>query len=82
MIVTMLLFSAAPCVTMLHTGVESCFGQDPKVIPIEPGDRLYNWIEKLGNLLAGWKTLFLIDDIIANETLDKKRHPLLELAVS
>ena len=39
-------------------------------------------IEKLGNLLAGFKTLFLIDDIIADETLDKKRQPLLELAIS
>ena len=28
------------------------------------------------------KTLFLIDDIIANETLDKRRQPLLELAIS
>ena len=27
------------------------------------------------------KTLFLIDDIIANETLDKCRQPLLELAI-
>ena len=27
-------------------------------------------------------TLFLIDDIIADETLDKRRQPLLELAIS
>ena len=39
-------------------------------------------IEKISNLLAGDKTLFLIDDIIANETLDKHRQPLLELAIS
>ena len=39
-------------------------------------------IEKISNLLAGDKTLFLIDDIIANETLDKRRQPLLELAIS
>ena len=39
-------------------------------------------IEKISNLLAGDKTLFLIDDIIANETLDKCRQPLLELAIS
>ena len=39
-------------------------------------------IEKLSNLLTGDKTLFLIDDIIANETLDKRRQPLLELAIS
>ena len=39
-------------------------------------------IEKISNLLAGDKTLFLIDDIIADETLDKCCQPLLELAIS
>ena len=39
-------------------------------------------IEKISNLLAGDKTLLLIDDIIADETLDKRRQPLLELAIS
>ena len=38
-------------------------------------------IEKISNLLTGDKTLFLIDDIIADETLDKHRQPLLELAI-
>ena len=38
-------------------------------------------IEKIRNLLAGSKTLFLIDDIIANEALDKHRQPLLGLAI-
>ena len=55
---------------------------DPEVILINPGNSLYGWIEKIGNLLAGSKTLFLIDDIIANENLDKERQPLLELAIS
>ena len=55
---------------------------DPEVILIEPGKSLYGWIEKIGNLLAGFKTLFLINDIIANETLDKKRQPFLDLAIS
>ena len=49
---------------------------------MEPGNNLYNWIEKIDNLLTGFKTLFLIKDIIANETLDKGRHPLLDLAIS
>ena len=49
---------------------------------IEPGNSLYGWIEKIGNLLAGFKTLFLIDDIIADETLDKLRQTLLDLAIS
>ena len=45
---------------------------DPDVIPIEPGNNLYYLIEKISNLLAGDKTLFLIDDIIADETFDKR----------
>ena len=44
---------------------------DPEVIPIEPGNSLCYWIEKIGNLLARAKALFLIDDIIADETLSK-----------
>ena len=39
-------------------------------------------IEKISNILTGDKTISLIGDIIANETLDKRRHPLLELAIS
>ena len=55
---------------------------DPDVIPIEPGNNLYYLIEKISNLLAGDKTLFLIDDIIVDETLDKCHQPLLELVIS
>ena len=55
---------------------------DPDVIPIEPGNQLYYLIEKINNLLTGDKTLFLTDDIIADETLDKRRQLLLELAIS
>ena len=54
----------------------------PDVIPIELGNNLYYLIEKISNLLTGDKTLFLIDDIIANETLNKCQQPLLELAIS
>ena len=39
-------------------------------------------IEKISNLLTGSKTLFLIDDVIADEALDKRRQPLLGLAIS
>ena len=39
-------------------------------------------IEKISNLLAGSKTPFLTDDIIANEALDKRRQLLLGLAIS
>ena len=49
---------------------------------IEPKDKLYQWNEKLLQLLACLEALFIIDDIIADEGLDKKRQPLLELAIS
>ena len=39
-------------------------------------------IEKISNLLTGDKTLFLIDDIIADETLNKCHQLLLELVIS
>ena len=55
---------------------------DPDVIPIEPWNDLYYLIGKISNVLTGDKTLFLINDIIADETLDKCRQPLLELAIS
>ena len=51
---------------------------DPDVIPIEPGNQLYYLTEKISNRLAGSKTLFLIDDIIADETLDMRHQLLLE----
>ena len=54
--------------------------KDPDVIPIEPGNQLYYLIEKISNL-TGDKTLFLTDDIIADETLDKHHQPLLELVI-
>ena len=55
---------------------------DDKVWFIEPKDNLYQWIGKLSQLLASFETLFIIDDIIANKDLDKRRQPLLELSIS
>ena len=54
---------------------------DPDVIPIEPDNNLYYLIEKISNLLAGSVTLFLINDIIADEAFDKHGQPLLGLAI-
>ena len=73
------------CPTLAHNETYKSPGwvwSDPEVIPIEPGNQLHYLIEKISKLLAGSKTLFLIDDIIADETLDKRRQPLLELAIS
>ena len=55
---------------------------DDKVWLIESKYRLYQWIEKLSQLLAHSETLFIIDEIIADESLDKRKQPLLELAIS
>ena len=55
---------------------------DDYVFVFEPRGNLFELIEKLGNLFSGEETLFIVDDIIADETLDKKRQPLLELAIS
>ena len=73
------------CPTLAHNETYKSRGwiwNDPDVIiPIEPGNQLYYLIEKISNLLTGSETLFLINDIIAYETLDKRRQPLLELAI-
>ena len=73
------------CPTLAHNEIYKSRGwvwNDPDVIPIEPGNQLYYLIEKIRKLLAGSKTLFLIDDIIAAEALDKHHQPLLELVIS
>ena len=73
------------CPTLAHNETYKSRGwvwNDPDVIPIEPDNNLYYLIEKISKLLAGSKTLFLINDIIADEALDKRRQPLLELAIS
>ena len=73
------------CPTLEHNKTYKSRGwvwNDLDVIPIEPGNNLYYLIEKISNQLSGSKTLFLIDDIIANEALDKRRQPLSELAIS
>ena len=55
---------------------------DDTVWLVDPKDNLYQWIKKLSELLRFLEVLFIIDDIIDNESLDKRRHPLLELASS
>ena len=48
------------CPTLAHSKTSKSRGwvwNDPEVILIEPGNQLYYWIEKIGNLLAGSKTL-------------------------
>lgn len=56
--------------------------KDHYVFLINPKDQLFEWIEKLSLLLAGEETLFIVDDAVADESLDKGRQALLELAIS
>ena len=49
---------------------------------VDPKDNLYHFIKKLSELLQFFEVLVIIDDIIANENLDKTRQPLLELSIS
>ena len=56
--------------------------QDPCIFCINPKDRLFDWVKLLSNLFENEETLFIVDDVIADENLDKKRQPLLELAIS
>ena len=55
---------------------------DDNVWLVDPKDNLYQWIKKLSGLLQFLEALFIIDDIIANESLDKRRQPLLKLSIS
>ena len=73
------------CPTLAHNETYKSQGwvwNDPEVILEEPGKQLYYLIKKYSNFLAGSVTLLLINDIIADEALDKHRQPLLELAIS
>ena len=67
------------CPTLAHNSTYRSRGwvwNDPDVIPIKPGNNFYDLIEKISNLLAESKTLFLIDDNNINETL------LMKLSIS
>ena len=55
---------------------------DDNVWLVDPKDNFYQWIKKLSELLRFFEVLFIIDDIIANESLDTRRQPLLELSIS
>ena len=73
------------CLTLRYNSTYKSRGwvwNDPHVILEEPGNQLYYLIEKHSKLLAGSKTLFLINNIIADEALDKRHQPLLELGIS
>ena len=55
---------------------------DDNVCLVDPKDNLYQWIKKLSEFLRVLEVPFIIDDIIASESLDKRRQPLLKLPIS
>ena len=64
------------CPTLAHNEMYKSQGwvwNDLELILEEPGNQLYYFIKKYSNSLAGSKTLFLINDIIADEALNKHR---------
>ena len=56
--------------------------KDDSFFVIEPGDQLLKWVDKLSKLLIGKETLFILDDIVADESLDKTRSTLYDLAIA
>ena len=71
------------CLTLRYNSTFKSRGwvwNDHDVILIKLGNNLYYLIEKISNCLTGDKTLFLIDDIIADETLDKHCQPFLRIS--
>ena len=62
---------------------KSCIKHDDNVWIIEPKDKLYQWVEKLPQLLVGSETLFIIiHEVIVDKSLDEERQAILELAIS
>ena len=61
---------------------EEWIKNDDKVWLVEMKDNLYQCIKKFSESIRFFEVLFIIDDIIANECLDKRRQRLLELAIS
>ena len=72
-----------PTIRWNRTYLERSFiWKDNYVFVFEPKANLFELIEKLSKKFSSEETLFIVDDMIADETLDKKRQPLLELAIS
>ena len=66
----------------LRENLKKWIKTDDKVWLVDPKDNLYQWIQKLSQLLRYLEVLFITDDIMANKDLDKVRYPLLELSIS
>ena len=76
------IINICPTPRLNKTYAKGYINHDNKVWFIEPKDKLHHWIETLSQLLVRSETLFIIDNIIADEGLDKRRQSLLKLAIS
>ena len=76
------IITICPTLRWNNTYHERWIKHDDNLWLTEPKDKLYQWIEKLSQLLARSETLFIIDNIVADESLDKGKQSLLELAIS
>ena len=45
--------------------------EDYRIFLVKPGSKLLEWLKLLSALFSGNNTLFIVDDMIADETLDK-----------
>ena len=75
-----IIFPKLRCNKTYHT--RHYIRHDDNLWRIEPKDRIYQWVERLPLISGRSETLFIIDDIITDETLDAWRQCLLELANS
>ena len=55
---------------------------DQDIWLVEPKEKLNKWIEILSLLLIDRATLFILDDLIADESLNKRQTSLLDLCIS
>ena len=62
------------CLTLRYnkTYLTRCWvRKDKRVFLVEPGDKLLEWINLLSTWFSGDDVLFVVDDMIADKTLDK-----------
>ena len=71
-----------PTITINSTYIECEFlWKDPGIYTIKPEDNLIKWVNAISQKTIGRKTLFILDDCIGKEDLDKTRGELCELAI-
>ena len=59
--------------TSIFIGQTGCGKTHLDLELIEKENNLYQWIQKLSELLRFIEVLFIIDDIISNKELDRRR---------